>query len=153
MTQIVFLGLHIAIKFKHTTKIGSRRFMSSGTWCCITGRVFFGIWSVIVPLSSGSGSRKKCSLLGLLDAEEEGTVILWNVEKYSTRNVASHSRRLESSSIALWGPQILHKTGGVWMSHASRFWKQKFWGKEVYVILMSCGVFGYDFLLNGVLDF
>jgi hypothetical protein len=143
---IVFLGLHIAIKFKHPSKTHGRRCMSFGMWCCINRRVFSGVWRVIVSLSSGSSSHKKC-ILGLLDLEEESTVILWKVGNYWIRNTASHSRRPESSSVALWGPQVLHKTGGVLILYASRSWKQKFWGKplSLHVILMLYGFLGYNF--------
>jgi hypothetical protein len=38
-----------------------------------------------------------CSVLGLIDPEDEGNMILQNVRNHSPESIMSHPRRLESS--------------------------------------------------------
>jgi hypothetical protein len=47
-------------------------------------------------------------LLGLHDAKDGGTTILWNVINYLPDNTVSQPGTLESSAIEVLKPQILH---------------------------------------------
>ena len=53
----------------------------------------------------GSGSPSEVATL--LDSEDEGTMLLWNLVNYTSNNSASHPRRLLSSATPLWEPLIL----------------------------------------------
>jgi len=75
MAQIVFLGLHTAIKFKYRSRNGGRIFML-GCGSVSLGEHCLVILRIVVPSSSGLSSRKKCILLGLLGHEEGSITIL-----------------------------------------------------------------------------
>jgi hypothetical protein len=50
------------------------------------------------------------AILGLLEGEDECTMILQNAKNYTTNNIQSKSRRLESSKAPVQEPQTSHHT-------------------------------------------
>jgi hypothetical protein len=109
----------------------SPRFNYSGIW--------HGIGRVVPHISKECGAfiLRVFILLGLFNPEDTGTTLLWNIVNCSPNDTLSCPRRLESSALLLWEPEIWH-----WIIY---FWSH---GYICPCHASSCGVSGTSYKLH-----
>jgi hypothetical protein len=78
-----------------------KSFNPCGMWHCVTEWVVLSVWRITGPSSLGSKKNTGREIgwltifLWLLNSEDEGTVVLWNVDNYLLNKTVSHPRRTE----------------------------------------------------------
>jgi len=115
------------------SKLRANRILEFGTWllkqdnshlvtrrycwisCCVMsvirsknlgcGTALWQEWFMTCQWEGSSSAWR--NLLGLLNPEDEGTMILWNVSSHWLYDSMSHHGRLESLATLLWETQIL----------------------------------------------